>query len=144
MACLDNEQILPMMGMGPVSVYGHNAANPAMIKGENPKMLGKKDNGQTLIFIRTKGPGRHDQAFSEAKRFAEVIEPGHKLRIGHSQTVNLEWRQLSRHIVLSVLPEHLSVSPLAYQLFFGHFNCISLLLFWVKLLNRWKIFTGQE
>lgn len=65
MTCLNDNGIFTVMGMGPMTVNGDNTANPSMIKGKGAEMLSEKDNRPALIFIGTKGTGRHDETFPE-------------------------------------------------------------------------------
>ena len=65
MSGLDDNKIIPMVRMRPMSVNCQHATNPTMIEGKCPKMLGEKNDGQALIFIGTKSPGRHDVALVE-------------------------------------------------------------------------------
>ena len=83
MARLDDDEVLAMMGIGPVAVDRDLAADPAVVEGKGAEMLGEQDNGIALALVRAERPGRHHPLPLEAQRPAVVIEPRHKLAVAH-------------------------------------------------------------
>ena len=106
MACLDNNQVVTMVGVRAMPVNSKHAANPAMVKGKRAKMLGKQNNRESLVLVRTEGSGGYDVSFSKTKFHAEIIELGDKFRIGYGHAANFKWCDFPYNIRFPVFIEH--------------------------------------
>ena len=55
-AGMNDDNVLTMMGVRPMTAGCDNTANPAMVKGKSPEMLGDQDDRIALVFVRAECP----------------------------------------------------------------------------------------
>jgi len=82
-ACLDDNQILAMFGVGAVAIGCNNTANHAMVERKGTEVLGDQDNRIALVFIRAESAGRHDFARFESQRLAQIVQSRYKPAVTH-------------------------------------------------------------
>ncbi len=87
---LNDDEILAMMGVRPMPIRRHLAADPSVVEGERAEMLHQQDDGIALALVRAERPRGHYSRPLEPEGQAVAIEPRREQTVAHRPSTELE------------------------------------------------------